>query len=80
MKLYVLVLRGYSTDFVEEYINVDKIIEYYNSVDELYNRLQELIAKGENVIVIAPLKNKLINRILLMRKDQQILGFITSEE
>lgn len=80
MKLYVLVLKGYSTNFVEEYVGVDKIIEYFNSINELYNRLQELIAKGENVIVIAPLKNKLIDKILLMKKDQQILGFITSEE
>ena len=80
MKLYVLVLRGYSTNFIEEFINADKIIEYYDNINELYNRLQELVAKGENVIVIAPLENELIDKILLMRKDEQILGFITSEE
>ena len=80
MKLYVLVLRGYSTNFIEEFINADKIIEYYDNINELYNRLQELVAKGENVIVIAPLENELIDKILLMRKDGQILGFITSEE
>ncbi len=80
MKLYVLVLRGYSTNFIEEFINADKIIEYYDNINELYNRLQELVAKDENVIVIAPLENELIDKILLMRKDEQILGFITSEE
>ena len=80
MKLYVLVLRGYSTNFIEEFINADKIIEYYDNINELYNRLQKLVAKGENVIVIAPLENELIDKILLMRKDEQILGFITSEE
>lgn len=80
MKLYVLVLRGYSTNFIEEFINADKIIEYYDNINELYNRLQELVAKDENVIVIAPLENELIDKILLMRKDEQILGFITGEE
>lgn len=78
MRLYVLTLKGCKElKIIDELTAGDKVIEYYDDVNNLYEKALEHVEKGENILIVAPLDEDKVKKLLLKaRPKNQIVGFL----